>query len=144
MSASSSFAISCAILFSNPSRFSFENGRLFGSAVMRRMRFDESLGAFASGTGMQQSCCASATLAPNESKNASLRQREDIEHSALRGFVRQIVHRVDETERAGRIAPIKIARDDRTRPTADAAQDRDVLFAIRSLVGDRLADDAAA
>src|SRR6059058_3485816 len=112
MSAPSSFAISSAILFSKPSRFSFENGRLFGSAVMRMMRLDESLGAFASGTGMQQSCCANATLAPNESKNASLRQREDIEHSALRCLIRQVVHRIYEAEGAGRIAPVEIACDD--------------------------------
>src|SRR5438309_1123957 len=108
MSALSSFAISSAILFSNPSRLSFENGRLLGSAVMRMMHFDDSLGAFASGIGIQQSCCAKATLAPNESKKASLRQREDIQHSALRCLIRQVVHRIDEAEGAGRIAPVEI------------------------------------
>src|SRR5215212_831674 len=57
-------------------------------------------------------------------------------------MLRQIAHRVHESEGAVAVAWIEIARDDGAGPAADAAHDGDVLLAVGAAVGDRLADDS--
>src|SRR5213076_1085005 len=69
-------------------------------------------------------------------------QRERVKHPALSRRLRQITHRVDESQRCGAVARIELAGDDRACPAADAAEDRDVLLAVRSAVGHRLSDDS--
>src|SRR5436309_2210743 len=103
-SASRSCAINPMILFSNPSRRSLENGRLFGSAQTRSSRAAE---------GALQAANTART------KNA-LRQPEDIERASLGGGVLQIGHCIDEAERGGAVARVEIAGDDRAGPAADA------------------------
>src|SRR5437762_3312967 len=71
-------------------------------------------------------------------------QRERVKHPALSRRLRQITHRIDESQRCGSVARIELAGDDRARPAADAAEDRDVLLAVRSAVGHRLSDDSGA
>src|SRR5215207_9143590 len=78
-------AMSSAILFSKPSRRSFENGRLFGSAQMRSSRGP---------LGVAGAAATSSAVAPN----ASSRKGKDIEHSAFGGLLRQIANRVAEAE----------------------------------------------
>src|SRR3954451_10319481 len=69
-------------------------------------------------------------------------QRKDVERSAFGGVLGQIFHCVREAERGRRITRVKIGGDDRSGPTTDARQDRDVLLAVRSAECGRLADDA--
>src|SRR4051794_36884005 len=75
---------------------------------------------------------------------AELRESEYIKHSSLRRVLRQVLHRVDETEGAAGIAGVEVVGDDYARPPAHARQDRDVLLAVGALVGDGLADDSGA
>src|SRR5690348_547739 len=67
------------------------------------------------------------------------RKREDIEHASRRCLEGQILDRIGETERAGRITRVHLRRHDRSGPAADAGNHRDVLAPVRSLVADRLA-----
>src|SRR5215204_4972445 len=86
--------------------------------------------------------CPSAILKPPRARDTTkLRQRKNIQHSALGRFLRQVFHRIHKTESARGIARVEIARDDRPRPTAYARQHSNVLFTVRSFVGHRLPDD---
>src|SRR6476469_597926 len=72
------------------------------------------------------------------------RDGEDIEHASRRAFLRQVLHRVGEAERAGRITRVHVPADNRSGPAAHAADDRNILPTVRATVADRLADDPAA
>src|SRR4051812_37349708 len=72
----------------------------------------------------------------------ALRKREDIERAALLGVLRQIARGVHESIRRAAVAHIEVAGDHGTRPAADAIEHRDVLLAVRALVGHGLPDDA--
>src|SRR5687768_17076371 len=115
--------MSAAILFSKPSPFSLEKGRLFGSAQTRSSR---------------------ACAAPESSRvaaSAALRELEDIERPSLGGDVIQVAHGIDEAERRRAVARVEIARHDRAGPTADTRQDRHILLPVGSPERGRLADD---
>src|SRR3954468_6282650 len=120
--------MSAAILFSKPSRCSFEKGRLFGSAQTRSSRASAAL--VASTTSMIAT--------------SRLRQAGDIKHASLRRCFLQIRHRIDEAKRRGAVTGIEIARHNRAGPAADTAQHGHVLMPVRSAVADRLADDPGA
>src|SRR5215211_7673665 len=120
-------ATSAAILFSNPSRRSFENGRLLGSAQTRSSR----------APAEQETSTAAA-------KVATLRETEHIQRASLGGRLLEVAHGVDEAERGGAVARIEVAGHDRAGPAADARQDRHVLAAVGAAVGGRLADDPGA
>src|SRR5689334_13833991 len=72
------------------------------------------------------------------------REREDIEHASRSGFAGQVLDRVGEAQRCGRIARIEIAIDNSAGPAANAGDDGDILPPVRAAVADRLADDSAA
>src|SRR3954468_12617094 len=91
MLASSSRAISSAILFSKPSNLSFENGRLFGSAVMRRTR-------------LVSTALLNNVVVRTISKAS---QRKDIQVPSLRRRLRQVFHRIHETKRGGGVARVE-------------------------------------
>src|SRR3954454_1148470 len=118
--------MSAAILFSKPSRCSFEKGRLFGSAQTRSSRASAAL-------------VASATSMIATSR---LRQAEDIKHASLRRCFLQIRHGVDKPERRRSVAWIEVACDNRAGPSAHAAQHCHVLMSVRPAVADRLTDDS--
>src|SRR5215204_6212912 len=69
---------------------------------------------------------------------------EHVERAALRRRVRQVAHGVDEAERGARVPGVEAAGDDRTRPSAHARQNGDVLLAVGPAVRDRLPDDPRA
>src|SRR6185503_7705803 len=71
-------------------------------------------------------------------------QPEDVEHAARCGGLRQVRHGVDESERSRGVTRIETAGDDRARPSTDTRENRDVLLAIGSAIGHRLADDPGA
>src|SRR3954451_7031635 len=121
-----SWASRSAIRFSKPPPLASENGRSFGSAQTR-----SSLGA-AWTAGAQASSAAASLM---------LRQREDIEHPALGGDVRQVGGGTHEPERRRAVAHVKAAGHDGTGPAAHAGEDGHVLAAVGSAVDDRLADD---
>src|SRR5207248_9700719 len=82
-----SVASNSAILFSNPSPFRSENGRLLGSEQTRRTL----------SYAYAEEPPPSAKMKPSAAARARRRllaQREDIECPATRGFVRQILHRI--------------------------------------------------
>src|SRR3954447_12925567 len=71
-------------------------------------------------------------------------QCKRVEHPALGRRLRQVRHRVDESEGGGAVVRVELAGDDGARPAADAGENRDVLLPVRALIGDRLADDPGA
>src|SRR3954452_11770049 len=71
-------------------------------------------------------------------------QCKRVEHPALGRRLRQVRHRVDESEGGGAVVRIELTGDDGTGPAADSGENRNVLLSVRSLVGDRLADDPGA
>src|SRR5215210_4662251 len=62
------------------------------------------------------------------------REREDIEHASRRGFLRQILDRIDEAERRRRIARVELPGDDRAGPAADAGDHGDILAAVGAAI----------
>src|SRR3954452_9032398 len=118
--------MSAALLFSKPSRCSFEKGRLFGSAHTRSSR------AFAALVASATSMIATSPL----------RQAEDIKHASLCGRLFQIRHRIDEAKRRSPVAWIEVACDNRAGPSAHAAQHCHVMMSVRPAVADRLTDDS--
>jgi len=56
--------------------------------------------------------------------------------------LRQICHRIDKAERAGWIARIEAACDNRAGPSAYPGKYRDILFAVRTLITNRLTDNS--
>src|SRR4051794_13525801 len=90
-----SSAMMRAILFSKPSSRWLVNGRLFGSAAMRRMRFGWVVGggaAAAVGAGALRAQDDSiATIAKNI---IGLREAEHMERASLGRVIRQVFHRV--------------------------------------------------
>src|SRR5438067_13607414 len=52
------------------------------------------------------------------------REAEHIKRASLGGVARQVLHRVDEAQRAGRVADVQVAGDDRAAPAADPGGDR--------------------
>src|SRR4051812_32882512 len=142
-SAPRSAAITFAILFSNPSRFSLEKGRLFGSAAMRRTRRGVGASTFAcAATGRRWSLPAQPhTSSVRAIAQIPSRKREHIQRASLRGGLGQVLHGADESEGRGGVARVEPAGDDRAGPAAHARQDRDVLLTVRPLVRRRLADD---
>src|ERR1041384_2337811 len=116
-----SWAISSAILFSNPSPRSFENGRLFGSAQTRSTPAGRAIcGATATGAGLLFTHAPAASnkrISPAKAQRRkgrpsvlpevclcvfaplrenALRKREHIQHASSRRIVRQIAHRTHE------------------------------------------------
>src|SRR3954470_22538985 len=112
--------MSCASLFSKPSCFSFEYGRLLGSAQTRSL--------FASVASAAKADTPRAMI-------RALRKREHIQHASFIGVLRQVFGGVHESKCGRRIASIESATDDRARPAADAREDGDVLLAIRTFIG---------
>src|SRR4051812_40238837 len=101
--------------FSKPWRCSLEKGRLLGSAQTFR---------------------TAAEVMPGKADRHRVRRlarkTEHIKRAPLARDVLQAAHGVDETQRAGVVARIEIARHDRARPTADSREDRDILMSIRT------------
>src|SRR4051812_14652432 len=93
-----------AILFSNPSCRSFENGRLFGSAQTRSTR----RGAAGGGVAVQAGRPQTAAIRPS----AAALEREDIEHASRGRALGQVGHGVDETEGPGAVARVELAGHD--------------------------------
>src|SRR6185503_8889669 len=71
-----------------------------------------------------------------------LRQREHRQHAALIAEVRKVLERADRAETGRWILEAHIRRDANAGPTTDPRQHGDVLLAIRTDVGHRVADDA--
>src|SRR4051812_11897250 len=127
--------MSSTILFSKPSRRSFENGRLFGSAATRSTRGSALKPITADKPKMSTSIRGGRRLPgavmprphsrtrPEVAFHLLSRQRENIQRPSLGGVLRQIRHGVRETERGGGIARVELAAHDRARPAADAAED---------------------
>src|SRR5262249_12698628 len=113
-----SLATSSARRFSNPSPCAFEKGMLFGSAQTLSSRADAGL---------------EATAAAASAQHAKLGKREDIERASLCCDVRQILHRIDETEGGRSIPLVEASGNDRARPSANTRQDRNVLLSVWSL-----------
>src|SRR6201994_771325 len=104
------------------------------------------------------SCCADALLAATAStvtrakgsrrlaaaRSSGFRQGEDIERPSGCGFRLEIRHDAVHAKRAGGIPRIKVARDNGACPAADPRQDGDVFVAVRTTIGDGLADDPGA
>src|SRR3954463_14502753 len=112
--APSCFAIKSAIRFSKPSSRSFENGRLFGSAAIRRTSLFVS---------------TANTFAQSNSAKIVLK-REDIQGSSLGRFLFQVGQRVCESRDRCRIFRIKICGHQRAGPSTDPGQNRDILFSV--------------
>src|SRR4051812_36824244 len=137
--------ISVASLFSKPSPFRFENGRLFGSEQTR------SASAARAWRANRVPVTATATIVANATpdtinarrprgrkpvvRSARIAQSEHVEHAAERRLLRQILHGVDEAESRRRVAGVR-AEHHRARPPADAGQHRDVLMAVRGAEAD--------
>src|SRR3982750_3007641 len=107
--------------FSNPVSFWCENGKLSGSAQTR----------------------SSAPSAQLQKKNR-LRQRENMEHAAFDGVLRQVAHGVGEAQADGAVPRVHFLGDRDAGPAADAGENGDVLLAVGAAEGDRLADDSGA
>src|SRR5437763_7866218 len=102
-----------AILFSKPCCLRLEKGRLSGSAQTRYPRICPR-----SGTEVQSTIAIAR----------SLRQREDIKHSSLPRVLWQILHGVAEAESDRWISCVQSSGDDRSGPSTDAREDRNVLL----------------
>src|SRR3982751_3079871 len=70
-------------------------------------------------------------------------EREDIQHPSLGRLLREILHRIHETEGGARITCVETSGDDRAGPAAYARGRRVVLLAAVG-VRHRLADDPRA
>src|SRR5437763_4490464 len=114
--------------FSNPCSRVFENGMLSGSAQTRSWRVWAHIDPDRDKTRANR-------------KNEELRKGEDIEHPPFCGVLRQIFHCSDKSQSCRFVARVKTTRHNRTGPSTDPRQDRDVLLAVRAFVGDRLAND---
>src|SRR5438270_13852375 len=75
-------------------------------------------------------------------RRSELREREHIQHAALCCVFTEIAHGIQESQRPCSVHSVQAARYGCARPATHAREDRDVLLAVRSLVGDRLANDA--
>src|SRR5687767_7308279 len=117
---------SSAILFSKPSSFAFENGRLLGSAHTRSTRRESAHPA-----AKMTSAIATA-----------LRKAVHMQHSSLRGCVAQRFHGQAPPRACGRVARIELVDHDRPGPTANAGENGHVLLAVGTAIGDRLPDDS--
>src|SRR5687768_3025027 len=115
-----------AILFSKPSSFSLEKGRLLGSerttSVPGRVVCADAEGARV--TNAKKHATRSAISAGTDrrfrvrllrkrkvahcalSEPEGLRDREDIQRPSLGGVLREVFHRVDETERRGSVSRV--------------------------------------
>src|SRR5688500_19224710 len=69
-----------------------------------------------------------------------LRQREDMQRSTLRRVVREVLHRDGEAKRDAGVFLGHDAERGCACPSADSGQNRNVLFAIRAEICNRLAD----
>src|SRR4051794_5615965 len=69
-------------------------------------------------------------------------KREDIHRASCRCVLLDVLHRADHAERGVRIVGRDLREGDRAHPAADAGIDGDVLLAVRTKIGDRVADDA--
>src|SRR5215213_10274663 len=96
----SSRAITSAILFSNPSSRSFENGRLLGSAAICSTRRVGCVCATGAAFDSAERAPGGAAHPPiSEQQTAtntsdSSRKREHMERASLAGVLRQVFHRV--------------------------------------------------
>src|SRR3954451_17939156 len=118
--------MSSTILFSKPSSLALENGRLFGSLQTRS----------------SVPLAAPRFVTRSRPTRNALRQPEDIERASFGRGILQIRHGVHEAQCSGAIANVEIARHDAARPAANPGQNGHILMAIRTPVGDGLADDS--
>src|SRR5437868_4365938 len=88
----SSSATIRAIRFSKPSRLRLEKGRLLGSAQTRSTRWVVGAG----------SACRTEPHNTATSSSEKLWKREHIQHASLGRVLRQVSHRVHESQGAGR------------------------------------------
>src|SRR5688500_147417 len=143
-------AMSWAIRFSNPSPRSFEKGRLLGSEQTRRaLGALGALGALRALRALREATTTptafssvSALSAP--SALSALGQCKDIQRPSLRRVLRKVAPRVRDSAAPYRVARVEPRRHDGAGPSADPGQDRDILFAVRTAIGHRLADDPRA
>src|SRR3712207_1119166 len=97
------------IRFSKPSRASFENGRLLGSAQTRNSRAEAAPAArariMASAAALPQPLARSLrdSASPRKRGEARSRKAEHIEGSSFRGGVLEVAHGVDEAEGRGAV-----------------------------------------
>src|ERR687888_242686 len=101
------------MLFSKPSSRWFEKGRLLGSAQTRKTLSGRSP---ARPEPKAATTISAVTIARSELRT----HREYIESSASRSLVRQVLHRVDKTERSTAVVRVEPTRNDGARPTADS------------------------
>src|ERR1700743_2542606 len=121
-------ATSAAILSSKPSPARLENGRLLGSAQTRKVP-----------------PCAPSAISKTSARlmrRMPVSEREHQQRAAAAGHRRQVAHCAGVAERAVADPGIYRGMAARPRPPADARQHREVLVAVLSLIGYRLADEA--
>src|SRR5215470_9537501 len=130
-----SSAITAAILFSNPSSFWLENGRFSGSAQTRN--------SFTSAPKTHvapMSTASTATMAPID--RMLLRKRERSQNAALIAEAADVSKRAERSQSCGRIVGADVRGDPDPRPPSDSRQYGDILLAVGTNVGHRVADDA--
>src|ERR1051326_7172193 len=165
----SSRATRTAILFSKPTPWALETGRLSGSAQTRigfcparriepvnskSMRASHSRANKSAARRIARLLALVATLIaawrrcsrPGGEGGARLRrllsrQREDHQRAAAGRISRQILHRARKAEGAVPHPRIDFRVRDNAGPAADAGQNRDVLPTVVALIRDRLTDD---
>src|SRR6185503_4670254 len=145
-----SLAITSAILFSRPSSFSFENGRLLGSPHTRSC-FAASADArpetAQSSTSMTASLLASdGFVMGHRSAVTASWQLEHVDHATLGGVLVEpvLVRQAHCAERRVRIVGRQILRDRQSEPATNTGVHRDVLLLVRAEEGHRRSDDSRA
>src|SRR5690348_13388589 len=85
---------------------------------------------------------AESVSAATAKRRTLARESEDIEYASRGRLEGQVLDRVREAERAGRILGVHVGRDDGTGPAADAGDHGDILSSVGSAIADRLANDS--
>src|SRR5581483_1230890 len=136
-----SFAITCAILFSKPRCLSSLNGMLFGSAQTRRAALKGCATTAAETVVAAQTLVAQAFRPAHTITTTNALETKHIHRASWGRVLLDLFHRADDAERGVRIISGNFRERDRTHPSADARVDGDVLFAVRTEIRDRVADD---
>src|SRR3954463_13231466 len=124
-------------LFSKPSSFWFDSGRLSGSAHTRSSR-----GADLTPADIMSARPTVGTIRRNALSTARITcllvNLEDVQEMPRPGELGQLPHHAGDRRR---IVERELVRDESGRPSADAGPDRDTLLAVGSEEGNRVSDD---
>src|SRR5437879_2379091 len=85
-----------------------------------------------------------ASSAGRVARVASSGEAEHVKHAALGGAILQVPQYIAKAHRCRAIARIEISRHHGAGPTANTGKNRDVFLAIRTAIGDGLANNAGA